>query len=227
MTTASSIPKTRFGIVLVFVYFVLIFLSAVQNPSNFQASPFYWMGVLAIFGAVIYYLVSVFKLHCALVAGTNGQYIVSPRRAVGLHFAPFFNLYWAFKWPSEVARFIAAATPERKIAAHWLPGALILLGFFVGQVFDGGLSVLVNFAVLGWLIRRAKAGLEKGEVAAQAYASENIERTLNMKAIWIAVGVGIFLMIVFTVVNLAALPPVVAPGAPVAATAVPAAPAAT
>jgi hypothetical protein len=83
------------------------------------------------------------------VSGYNHP--ISGARAVAFHFIPFFNLYWVFKWPATIARFVNWRT-QRKAMHGWVAGLAMLVAVFLFNL----LSVfgLVAVYLAGFYIAR-------------------------------------------------------------------------
>ena len=107
------------------------------------------------FAGLIYWLVCVHRIHKALFKATGSTYPIRPGRAVGFHFIPFYNLYWIFKWPSEVVKFINVNLPQQKMSGH-APGILLLIGFIIGD----GIGLFFLFLALRGMMRNIKIALE-------------------------------------------------------------------
>jgi hypothetical protein len=111
--------------------------------------------VAAVFLAILGFFVwldCVGRLHRVLARVTNGKYPISPVRAAGIHFVPFFNVYWLFRWSSEVMKFVNRRDPSRTLSTGW-PGVLLLVGF-LARFLDASLALLVWFGVVTMLNRR-------------------------------------------------------------------------
>ena len=83
-------------------------------------------------GGFLYWIAGIRRLHQVLAAVTGGTYPISPAHATLYHFVPGYNLYWIFRWPSEVARFVNAHSPQ-PVMPPAFPGFLIL-GFLVARI---------------------------------------------------------------------------------------------
>src|ERR1700681_3181444 len=60
----------------------------------------------------VYWLVCVYRYHVGIARVPGWKHPISPARAVGFHFIPFYNLYWVFKWPQEIAKFVNGRLPQ-------------------------------------------------------------------------------------------------------------------
>src|SRR6202140_4678886 len=54
----------------------------------------------------VYWLVCAYGYYVVMAQVPGWKHPISPARAVGFHFIPFYNLYWVFKWPREIAKFV-------------------------------------------------------------------------------------------------------------------------
>ena len=66
----------------------------------------YHFVVLSVLTGWAYWLHGIRRLHDVMAKATDGRHPVSPKRAVWPHLIPFYNLYWAFRWPEEIAHSI-------------------------------------------------------------------------------------------------------------------------
>src|SRR6266481_3606615 len=66
---------------------------------------------LANFISLVYLMVCVYEFHVVLSWATAGTYPVKPLRAAWFHLIPIYGLYWVFKWPRELARFVNSRLP--------------------------------------------------------------------------------------------------------------------
>jgi hypothetical protein len=109
-------------------------------------------------GCFLYWLAVVRDLHKILAAATGGTYPISPRNVTLYHFIPFYNLYWICHWPSEVARFVNARSPQPVIPIYF-PAFVILAALVARITFDGALGTVLLFAILGYLVGKVRAVL--------------------------------------------------------------------
>ena len=98
-------PGLIFGILTVLVYFAGPFLALAGGKSGYSQSVTFLLLVQLVqfviwLTGIIYWCVCVYKLHKILLVMTDRHYPISPGRAVGFGFIPFFNWYWDFKWPA-------------------------------------------------------------------------------------------------------------------------------
>jgi hypothetical protein len=106
----------------------------------------------------VYWFVCIHRYHVILAHIPGWTHPISPARAVGFHFIPFYNLYWVFKWPAEIANFVNARL--RAPAMKPVPVGVAILGALVVRVLDPGLGLVLLFFPLSYLsdcLRRAIA----------------------------------------------------------------------
>jgi hypothetical protein len=107
---------------------------------------------LANFISLIYWLVCVYEFHVVLSRATAGTYPVKPLRAAWFHLIPIYGLYWVFKWPRELARFVNGRLhaplmkPDRT-------GLAVFLAFVVFLVLDRGFGMILLFWSASYLSR--------------------------------------------------------------------------
>ncbi len=124
-----------------------------ENPSTEAAltSIVFIIFELVLF---IYWLICIHRIHKVLLEATDGTYPIRPGRAVGFHFLPFYNIYWIFKWPSEVVKFININSQNQKLKPY-VPGILIFIGFIFRE-FDGGIGMLIAFVALKDMVKNIR-----------------------------------------------------------------------
>src|ERR1041385_609536 len=108
----SSPPWVWVGFMFV-AFFLMLEIALVFMPLD-ESSVDVELQLIAIAG-YIYWLVCIYRIHKLLNELSRNSYPYSPGEAVGKHFIPFFNFYWIFKWPSELARYINGRERVRMI----------------------------------------------------------------------------------------------------------------
>lgn len=133
--------------------------------------------LLAVIGfiGVFYWLACVQRFHTILnltAPWVDGKstYPYTPGQAVGYHFIPFYNLYWAYKWPAALSNYLQESTPVRMISG----GALGLLALaalllrFVDRFLGLSLLFLIGLYISGKL-RQVMAEHERMRGAAEVF----------------------------------------------------------
>src|SRR5438046_10032432 len=97
---------------------------------------------LANFISLIYWLVCVYEYHVVLAQATAGAYPIKPLRAAWFHLIPIYGLYWVFKWPRELARFVNGRLEAPLLRPHQT-GLRVFIAFAVFLVLDRGLGMML------------------------------------------------------------------------------------
>jgi len=107
---------------------------------------------LANFISLVYWLVCVYELHVVVMQASAGTYPIKPQRAAWFHLIPLFSLYWVYKWPRELARFVnsrlgnALMSPDRT-------GWTVLIAFGAFLLLSRGLGMIGLFWATSYLSR--------------------------------------------------------------------------
>ena len=126
-------------------------------PTDFPIPNLYLF--LLMFVGGVYWLVCVYRYHVVMGHIPGWKHPISPARAVGFHFIPIYNLYWVFKWPQEIARFVnwRFAQPVMK---PQMVGLMVFGAFVMRFLFDPGLGLILLFLAASYVsgcLRRAFA----------------------------------------------------------------------
>jgi hypothetical protein len=160
--SASAVPPLRIiwigyllGVATIIAEFVAVSLDP-QLAKQGGIPPLYLFLISFIGG--VYWFVCIYRYHVILAIVTSRKYPISPARAVGFHFIPFYQFYWVFKWPIEIARFVNFRLRVKMMRPT--PVGVAVLGAIVLRVFDPGFGLLLLFFPLSYVsecIRRALA----------------------------------------------------------------------
>ncbi len=107
---------------------------------------------LANFVSLVYWLVCVYEYHVVLAQATAGAYPVKPVRAAWFHLIPIYGLYWVYKWPRELARFVNSRLPTPLMRPE-RTGLAVFLAFAVFLVLDRGVGMILLFWAASHLSR--------------------------------------------------------------------------
>lgn len=119
----------------------------------------------ALLTGVIYWFMSVYRLHKILEEATGGRYPISPRRAVWTQLVPLYNIYWMFRWTREVADFVNHAHGE-EVLGRDRHGWMLLGAAFVGRLFTGS-YLLIAFSVLASLSSAVRGAIAEKTLPVQ------------------------------------------------------------
>jgi hypothetical protein len=106
----------------------------------------------------VYWFVCVHRYHVIMARAPGWTHPISPARAVGFHFIPFYNLYWVFKWPQEIAKFVNARL-RRPIMRPVAVGVAVLAALIL-RILDPGFGLILLFFPMSYVsecLRRAFA----------------------------------------------------------------------
>lgn len=121
------------------------------------------------FLAVIYWLICVYRIHEVLIKEDN-SYPITPSKAAWYHLIPFFNLYWIFKWPFELGKFVnQRKPPSERSPVLEMSGIFLLIGLVAGRFVSGTIAMVVVFTVGMYFNRKIASvvGLKKIEPIAE------------------------------------------------------------
>ena len=156
-------PKLWIGYIFAFVTFVGEIIAVSRHPEIVKNVEF---GVppleifLPAFVARVYWFVCIYRYHKILAAIPRYVHPISPGKAVGYHFIPFYNLFWIFKWPEAIAEFVNARLHAPAMRG-WVLGVGVLAAFLCQTFLDAALGVALLFLsttyVSGFLTRALAA----------------------------------------------------------------------
>ena len=163
---SPQLPKLKFGFWLAAFLFLMEFVWAIQrelargsvdyrSAGGYPAALFVISCLVA--SAYLLHCISVYHIVLGKVHGWTHP--ISARRAVRFHFIPIFNIYWNYKWPSEIARFVNWRTQSHRMSG-FLVGGINLTGFLIAAFFDSSIGlaiVLGGFAYISRCLRDAFA----------------------------------------------------------------------
>ena len=121
---------------------------------------------LANFISLIYWLVCVYEYHVVLAQATAGAYPIKPLRAAWFHLIPIYGLYWVFKWPRELARFVNSRL-EAPLMRPDRTGLAVFIAFAVFLVLDRGLGMILLFWAASYAVPALCAGGAAGTARGQ------------------------------------------------------------
>ena len=154
-------PKIWIGYLLSFASFIGEAIAFARHPDMFKANAGEFIVpplemFLPVFITRVYWFVCVYRIHKVVAAIPGYVHPVSPGKAVGFHFIPFFNIYWVFRWPMAFAEFINARF-QKQLVRGWIIGLGILFAL-VWSLFEpvtGSLLLFLLTAYLAAFVKRA------------------------------------------------------------------------
>jgi hypothetical protein len=158
-TRVSPLPKIWIGFVLA-ALFILYQLFLDFLPAIFRTRYGFPGGASVIcLSAMAYWLFCVYRFHRILEETTHGQYPVEAKRAAVLHLVPVYNLYWMFKWPSELVKYMNHKG-RVQMTSGWVIGLLILFSVIILSKIDGSLSIAALFFIAMYIKKKLSIHLE-------------------------------------------------------------------
>jgi len=159
----AAMPKLWIGYLLAFATFVGEGIAVTRNPDLFKSSGFIVPPLemfLPAFITGVYWLVCIYKYHKILANIPGYKHPVSPARAVGFHFIPFFYLVWFFIWPNKIAEFVNARVKPPKMRG-WIVGLVSVAGIAAGILIPA-LGMALMFLGLTYLALHLTRALAVG-----------------------------------------------------------------
>jgi hypothetical protein len=159
-----KLPKIWIGFLLAFAFLVAEIVEAAQGNDTELGM----LTVLSALGAWIYWLFCVSRFHDVANALAGTLYPISAHTAVIRHFFPFYNLYWIFKWPIEMEKYLRANTSVRMMSGVWLG-----IGFFSSlllRAIDGFLGYCVLFGFSAYLAAKLRRAVQERVVQKERIA---------------------------------------------------------
>ena len=157
---AAGLPRLWIGYVLGAATLVAEMVAIELHPELAKGGslnlPLYLF--LALFVGWIYWLVCVYQFHQVMARIPGWRHPISPGRAVGFHFIPFYNLYWVFRWPAEIARFVNVRM-QKPLMKPYLVGAAVFAAVLVRLVLEPGLGLILLFIAASYISECLKRAL--------------------------------------------------------------------
>jgi hypothetical protein len=157
----APLRKIWIGFALAFAFLVVeIFVAGAEKPRQVR--------LLLLAPAIVnwaYWLACVQRFHSILNQLSHvaraPAYPITPGQAVGYHFMPVYNLYWVFKWPLELSRFLRAHTSVRMV-----PGGLLGLAVFLSlivRLVEGFIGFSLLFLIAFYISRKIRRAVDEYE----------------------------------------------------------------
>ena len=176
-----QLPKLKFGFGLAaFIFVVQIIWVAqrelargtpdAQSAGGYAAA----FAVAAAFVSTAYILSCIGRYHYVLGQVEGWSHPITARRAVRFHFIPIFNLYWDYKWPREIARFVNWRMQSHRMSGA-LVGTLVLIGFLVAGFLDLPLVLVVILSAFAYLSRCLRDAFAAAPVPRELHVTSGLD----------------------------------------------------
>jgi hypothetical protein len=154
-----ALPQIWIGYLLGVATIVAELVAVGLNPDLAKQGgiPPLYLFLVSFIGGV-YWLVCIYRIHVVLAHAPRWRHPISPARAVGFHFIPFYQFYWIFKWPREIANFVNSRLPQ-PLMKPVAVGVAVLAALLL-RILDPGFGLMLLFFPMSYLsecIRRALA----------------------------------------------------------------------
>ena len=154
-----QLPVIWVGYLLGFATIVAEFVTVSLHPELAKQGgiPPLYLFLVSFVGGV-YWFVCVYRYHVVIAEAPGWKHPISPARAVGFHFIPFFNLYWIFRWPREIADFVNQRLQGPVMRS--VPIGVAVLAALVLRILDPGFGLVLLFFPMSYIsacLRRAFA----------------------------------------------------------------------
>ena len=148
-------PKLWIGYLLALATFIGEVIAVTRHPEIANAKELTFAVppleiFLPVFVARAYWFVCVYRYHKILAAIPRYVHPISPAKAVGFHFIPFFNIYWVFAWPSAIADFVNARLGAR-LMKGWVLGVGLIAASLCQLLLDAGFGVALLFLATSYV----------------------------------------------------------------------------
>ena len=144
------------GVATIVAEMIAIFFHPELAKEPLIVPPLYLF--LANFISLVYWLVCVYEFHVVLFYASSGTYSIKPLRAAWFHLIPIYGLYWVYKWPRELARFVNSRLPTPLMRPE-RTGLAIFLAFVVFLLLDRGFGMILLFWAASHLSRCLRLAL--------------------------------------------------------------------
>src|ERR1700732_5617287 len=104
---SPKLPVICIGYLLGVATIIAEFAAVNLNPELAKQGgiPPLYLFLVSFIGGV-YWFVCIHRYHVILAHVPGWTHPISPARAVGFHFIPFYNFYLIFKWPMQMEKFV-------------------------------------------------------------------------------------------------------------------------
>lgn len=138
------------GVATLLAEMIAIYLHPELAKEPLLVPPLYLF--LANFICLVYWLVCAYEFHVVLKQASAGAYSIKPIRAAWFHLIPIYGLYWVYKWPRELARFVNDRLPAPLMKPD-RTGLAVFLAFVVFLFLDRGFGMILLFWTASHLSR--------------------------------------------------------------------------
>ena len=173
-----KLPRLKFGFALVALVIVSQiawrfqrFLHPYSNEAGGYAAALSVIGELSL---AAYFLYCISLYHHAVNGAEGWEHPITAQRAVRFHFIPIFNIYWNYKWPRELARFVNWRTQRRRMSGA-LVGSVVMVGFLVAAFLDASLGAIIVLCAFAYVSRCLRDAFAAPPVPAESHTTSGMD----------------------------------------------------
>jgi hypothetical protein len=163
-----EMPKLWIGYLLAVVTFIGEMVAVSRNPDLLKNGQFIVPPLeifLPAFVTRVYWFVCIYQYHKILAAVPSYVHPISPGKAVGFHFIPFYNVYWIFHWPTAIATFVNDRL-RAPLMRGWVLGIAMIFSILCQTFLDAAMGAALLFLATGYLAAFLKRALTVTSVPA-------------------------------------------------------------
>jgi hypothetical protein len=146
-----SLPKVSIGYLIAIALFILEVVWVSVDPASEEI---FLLFCLVFGGGLFFYFFCVYRIHTVIAYATFFSYPITPLKAVGFHFIPFYNLYWVLIWPNKIAEVVNHKLASEEMR-YWVPGLFLLVGSIFLKI-DLSIGLALLFGGLDYITRKIK-----------------------------------------------------------------------
>jgi hypothetical protein len=174
---SPQLPDLRYGFAIAFCIFINEIIWGVEralHPGSDSAGGLpAALSVMSLIVGSAYYLNCVRAYHYVLTQIEGWKHPITPKRAVRFHFIPIFDLYWSYKWPHEIAKFVNWRMQKRRMSGV-LVGTLILLGTAVSD-YAATIGLVIIFSAFAYISRCMRDAFAAVAVPRELHVTNNLD----------------------------------------------------
>ena len=159
---SDILPATWIGYILAVVYFIAEMVEKEGSATPVDKTQSFLLPIgLSIY---LHWLYCVYKLHLAMAKARRYLHPITPGKAVIYHFIPLYNIYWTFKWPSEIVKWLNKVSISKQLSKGW-PGFCLFLGILSERFISVALGIVIMYGVITYLANEIRVAISDASIA--------------------------------------------------------------
>ena len=174
---SERLPKLKYGFITAGVIFLSEVVWGIQRAISHQPEAGGYAAAITLiahFFGVAYVLYCISTYHVVLANVEGWSHPISPKQAVRNHFIPIFDLYWNYKWPYEIARFVNWRMQKHRMSSV-LAGTIVLCGFLVGLFLGSALGLIAILSGFAYISRCLRDAFAAPQVPQEMHVTNNLD----------------------------------------------------